>query len=145
LTAPSYSERSGTPAEVQQGTRPDSAWLEAPFRASRSLPAKAYTPELAQALEAEAADEAARHAEAQAATEAAAQHEAQRPPWVLVGVILGNPPVAIFGQVLNRSGGAVLSLGDQVDGFVVSRIDADSVLVAREGQSWAFDVTPPWR
>jgi hypothetical protein len=96
-------------------------------------------------LEAEAADEAARHAEAQAATEAAAQHEAQRPPWVLVGVILGNPPVAIFGQVPNRSGGAVLSLGDQVDGFVVSRIDADSVLVAREGQSWAFDVTPPWR
>jgi type II secretory pathway component PulC len=96
--------------------------------------------QLAQALEAQSAEETARQATAQAVSDA----EAQRPPWVLSGVILGDPPIAIFSQVPNGTGTAVLAAGEEVGGFVVSQIYSDSVVISRDGQVWTLGVTPPW-
>ena len=122
----------------------DSVWMKAPFRSSRAPAPDRYTPSLVEAREVALAEVAAREAQAEAAAEAAAQLAAQRPPWVLTGVILAEPPLALFSQIPTQVGGTVLTTGDEVDGFVVSQIGADSVVVTRDGQVWTFGVTRPW-
>lgn len=123
----------------------DSIWFVAPFQASRTLPPERYTPEAAAAAEAEAAAAAAAKENDRRAAQEAAELQANKPEWKLTGVLVGSSNVALFDGPTGPEGSVgVLGVGDEVDGFTVSVIEADSVVVTKDEASWTYTLTTPW-
>lgn len=104
----------------------DSAWRAAPFRPDRTLPAERYS-----AVESLAAEEASSR---------------ERPAWVLRGVVSGSEPFALF-EGVDGSGSptTLLSVGDEVESYVVTAIRGDTVVVANGALQWTYTVEVPWR
>ena len=120
------SNRHGVPAAAL-----DSAWDSSPFREDRRLPSRRYDP-----------DRAAE--QTRAASEAALPPPA-RPDWTLTGVLLGQPPLALFDHVSGAQASTeVVAVGDELEGFTIVRIRPDSVTVSRRGVTWLYTIGSPW-
>jgi hypothetical protein len=137
LTASPRLRRHASPAATGPagpGLHPDSAALLAPFRADRQPPPRRYDPAAI-----------VREEEARVRAAAAAALDARRPQWTLTGVLLGDPPSAVFDGLPGPDGPvAVLGVGDEVDGFRIESISDSGVVVSLEGHTWTFTVTNPW-
>lgn len=101
----------------------DSIWQTAPFRIDRSPPPLRFG-----AVE----------------PVAGAEERAQSPEWLLTGVLVGQPPVAVF-EDRERSGATyVVSTGDSVGDYHIRAIWPDSVAVTVDTLTWTFVLETPW-
>lgn len=137
---------STAPAHPRDASQPkDSAWTSAPFRTDRNPAPTRYSVAAVERLALERAEAEAAALAEQASSDSVAQIDALRPPWTLKGVLLGEPAVAVFEGPSGPDGSpGVLALGSEADGYVVTAIDADHVIVSRGSLTWTFALEGPW-
>lgn len=114
-----------TTATVPQAS-PDSLWVTAPFRIGRVMPSVRYSPDVP-------------------SSEPDSSAAPGRPEWRLTGIVRGRELIALFEGI--PGAGATTRLvrrGEEVGGYVIEFIGADSVLVAGSAGQWVYRLEVPW-
>ncbi len=120
-TAP-VSVRTGDGVEPLRST--DSAWLAAPFRASRQAPEERYNEFVSEAD----------------------SISASRPEWTLTAILGGPARLAVFEETPGQAHAThVLGIGEEMSDYRVEAIDGDSVSVSFGDSIWTFKLAAPWR
>lgn len=68
----------------------------------------------------------------------------ERPHLLLTGIIWAREPVALIEGIPGTEQAASLSVGAELHGFRVTRIDAHRALVAGQDTVWSLEVRNPW-
>lgn len=66
-----------------------------------------------------------------------------KPEWRITGILGGRSPVALVAGVGGQAASTIVSQGDSIGRYVVSRIAADSVLVRHGDVVWALELVKP--